>query len=107
MTRRVYTSELFIREKDGKKAGRVCLAGNGRDSRLIDRAPYFRRYKRWVDGTAQPSHTETGPALAEYMRKLHIQCTSVRTRIRTTSNKSRHTFHADFLPPPLCTVVSL
>jgi len=46
---------------------------------------------------AQPSHT--GPALAEYMRKLHIRA-NARTRIRTTSNKSRHTFHADFLPPP-------
>ena len=62
-------SELFIREKDGKKAGRVCLAGNGRDSRLIDRAPYFRRYKRWVDGAggSDLAHTKTGPELAEYI----------------------------------------
>lgn len=101
-------SELFICEKDGKKAGRVCLAGNGRDSRLIDRAPYFRRYKRWVGvQAAQPSHTETRPVLAGYMRKLHTRAHERMYTDTTTSNKSRHTFHADFLPPPFCTVVSL
>lgn len=53
----------------------------------------------WCKQAAQPSHTETSPALAEYMRELHTRA-SVRTRIRTTNNKSRHTFHSDFLPPP-------
>lgn len=40
--------ELFIRVNDEKKAGRVCLVGDGRDSALIDRAPYFRQHKRQV-----------------------------------------------------------